>query len=290
MTQPKPLDFDPELALLIPKLFIARKDVKAWQVSHGDRRGEYRPDRSPWKVGDIRQHLAGDKTFGHYVCDSESQCKVIVFDIDLEKSGTWVERPDLSTLPADASADAVLEASTVVHPSEPRSDWHDRRHPGRAWYKLQLRTMVELLASAVHAELEIPTAAFYTGNKGCHVYGFFSEPVHASEARAGAFVAMERAALTMDPAGEFKSIRGKNFYGYSDPSPVTGFENLSIEVFPKQDSMEDKDLGNLVRLPLGRNWKHTDPTFLIDQRAPHTELRPRRDVAAVLKSGNPWRD
>ena len=287
MTAPDPHPESKPMALLLAKKFVQRKDVKAYQVEDGG----YRPDRTPWKVRDLRDHVEGKKTYGHYLCDQESLVKLFVFDIDFEKTGTWIERPDLSDVPLDADLEAVLAANTKVHQATPRADWLDRRHPGRAWYKLQLRTMVEMLSQVVHRELGMACASAYSGNKGAHVYGFFDQPVPASEARAAALVALEIAGSTFNPAYEFAPTRGSNFYKYTDPSPETGFENLSIELFPKQSSMDDKDLGNLCRLPGGVNKKNPkDQAFFIDQREAHTVIKPHPDPIKLLTEGNPWSD
>ena len=66
-------------------------------------------------------------------------------------------------------------------------------------------------------------------------------------------------------------------------------KNLTVEIFPKQASMKDKDLGNMVRLPLGRNKKNPkDPCFFIDQTLACTELKPHPDPVHLLESGNPF--
>lgn len=288
-----------ELHDLLAKKFVQRKDVKAVQTAEG-----YYPERRivngvqenvKWTRTDFLDHVNGTRTFGHYLSDRDSLVKLFVFDIDLEKKGTWVERPDLSTAPDDAftgpHSDAWLAHSEVVHESTPRVDWLNRRHPGRQWYKGQLRTMAEMLSSSIHKELGLQVACAYSGNKGLHVYGFLPEPTHASKARSGALLALEAASDTFSSEGEFVPFKGTNFYRYNNDDPVTGFMNLSIEIFPKQDSMDGKDLGNLVRLPLGTNLKNPkDPTFFLDQRAPHDSLVPHPDPVALLLGKSPWED
>lgn len=149
--------------------------------------------------------------------------------------------------------------------------------------------MAEMLSGAVSKELDIPVAVAYSGNKGLHVYGFTGE-MSGSQARAGALLAMEAAGQSFSSTGEFVPSNGKNFYQYNSDDPIDGFKNLKIELFPKQDSMDGKDLGNLVRLPLGVNKKNPkDPCFFVDQRLPHTELVPHPDPVSLLLSGDPWK-
>jgi hypothetical protein len=280
-----------ELHDLIAKKFVMRKDVKAIQRADGT----YNPDRSKWTRQDFRDHVAGNKTFGHYICDENSQVKLFVFDIDLrtglDKNGnvsgecTWVEFPDLSDPMAFnyPGADEAFAKATIAHPSTPRRDWHDRKHPGRSWYKLQLRTMAETLTQAIKKELDIPTLTAYSGNKGLHVYGFTGE-MSAEDARAGALIALEAAGEAILEAGEFVATKGNHFYQYSSDDPVYGYKNLEIEVFPKQTTMDGKDLGNLVRLPLGRNLKNPkDPCFFLDQRAPLNSIVPHPDPVGLLE-------
>ncbi len=64
--------------------------------------------------------------------------------------------------------------------------------------------------------------------------------------------------------------------------------NFTIEVYPKQASLEGKTLGNLLRLPLGRNCKSADPTFFLDLTSPLAEMRPV-DPEYALTTTNPWK-
>lgn len=275
--------------MLLAKKFVARTDVKAIQ----DSSGAYRPDRTGWKKKDFRDHVEGTRTFGHYVCNQESQVKVIVLDVDLTKTGSWVQEPDMSQAPEDpAAAELWFMENLIVHEGvNPRELWHDRKHPARTFYKSCLRTMAEMLSSALHTQLEIPVACAYSGNKGVHVYGFLPELTDAEVARAGGLLAMEYAATTFGKNNEFVAVRGNNFYQINNPDPTLGFANMEVELFPKQSSMEGKDLGNLVRLPLGRNQKNPkDPCFFLNQKAPVNVLAPHPDPRALLLGGDPWAD
>ena len=121
----------------------------------------------------------------------------------------------------------------------------------------------------------------YTGNKGCHVYGFTGY-APASEIR-------QAAKLVMESLGTWQQT-GESLWTDANADPVYGFQNVNVEVYPKQDQIEAGKYGNLCRLPLGVNLKRPqDPTFFIDQRTDHLQLVPHPDPAALLVSGDPWR-
>ena len=261
-----------DLAVLLAKKFIQRRDVKAKQLSNG----EYMPhthdnkrtgNRLPWKMHDLEAHLSGEATYGHYMLDTESHCRLFAFDIDLEQVGY---------LPSTFDEDGV---ATDFHSCDPRDAWRDRRHPARGWMKVQFRMIAETLAGIASKDLDMPVAVAYSGCKGVHVY-CFHEPMSAVDSRDGA-------QLVLDTSGVFDLMKGKNFYKHKDSDPEMGYPNLSIEVFPKQTDLTDKDLGNLMRMPLGRNLKTPDPTFFVDLTAPFNEMRPG-DAESILVSGNPW--
>lgn len=308
-----------DVAALLAQKFIQRKDVKAVQVADGG----YRPDRTPWKMGDLRAHIAGERTHGHYLCDQDSKVKLFVLDIDLEENsertgfhGNWVERPALGV--GEEGADKYFEegkpqeeldqlflADHKIHPANPRIDWRNRRHPGREWWKYQLRTMADMLTSKIYNELKLPCAAAYSGYKGIHVYGFTGE-CDAGDARALAIATLELTEQTWLPSGKFEPTKGENFFkyrhnsGYPRLDEIEGFSNLAIEVYPKQESMDGKDLGNLVRLPMGVNQKSAavngkgvtvfDPAFFINQAGTAgNDFTPHPNPAALLEEGNPFK-
>lgn len=281
---------DAALAKLIAKRFVQRKDVKAIQVADGG----YRPIREPWKLKDFVSHVTGEQTFGHYTCDVNGLTKLIVFDIDLDDlpdgSGSWVflEDETLATLETDDELKAAISAGTRIG-LNPREAWRDRRHPARAWLKYQLRSMCDYITSGIQNHLELESVATYSGNKGCHVYAFFPEPVEARVARKAALLTLEYAGKLIAKGENFEGHKGVNFFKHTLDDPYYGYRNLTVEVFPKQVSMEGKDLGNLVRLALGVNKKNPkDPTFIIDQTLGLKELKPHPDPVAALESGNPF--
>lgn len=270
------------LAQAIAKRFIQRKDVKAIQV--GD--GGYRPVREPWKMGDLRAHVAGEQTFGHYTCDTEGLTKLIVFDCDLDEVGNWVERPTNERL-AEITSDTEFMDSLVVHQALPRKDWHNRRHPGRPWFKYQMRVIADTLTSSIQNNYGMDCVTAYSGNKGVHVYAFFPEPVEARVARKVSLLILEGAGKLISPDHGFERFKGENFFKHAETDPYYNLRNFTVEVFPKQD--EVKDLGNLVRLPTGKNLKNpADPCFFVDQRLAQTELKPHPFPAHLLQSGDPF--
>jgi hypothetical protein len=261
-----------DLSVLIAKRFIQRRDAKARQGTNGEyylhtTDGKRESPRVPWKMADIRDHLNGKVTYGHYLLDSESKCRLFAFDIDLMDQG-WIP----TEVDEEGGPAKYIEAS-------PRAIWQNRKHPGRPWMKYQFRTLAEKIAAVASKDLELPVAVAYSGCKGLHVY-CFHEPMDAEKSRKGA-------ELVLETLGEFELFRGSNFYRHSDQDCYTGYPNLSVEVFPKQTSLEGKDLGNLMRLPLGRNLKTTDPTFFVDCTRRPNELLPT-DAIRALTTGNPW--
>lgn len=255
------------LVSLISKTFIARGDVKAVQ----QRDGAYHPDRTKFTFGDMRAHLDGTKTFGHYLLSTESQCKLFCLDIDLIKDGggwfledgSWVD-----ATPENGGCRAAWAAGA--------------EHPARPYLLGSLRSLAEGLAYRIKRLLEINVAVAYSGNKGVHVYGL-TGLIPAAEAR-GAAVDL------LDSWGCFEAVRGDNFYRHTPWGDRQGYPSLEIEVFPKQDSLEGKDLGNLLRLPLGINQKSQQRAYFIDLGCPPppTEF-PEADPVKVLDpAGYSW--
>lgn len=285
-----------DVAIQIAKRFIQNRDVKAIQFSNGDYVPDFKmKDTQPeyggspetsrhglgFQMNHLLAHLASNETYGHYLLDNDSQARMFAFDIDLEKEGTYVEVPSWEGVGAALMENREFDAAIKVYgPVNPRELWLQREQvQARAWYKVQMMRLAHKFTGAVR-QLGIPAAAAYSGGKGIHVYGF-TGPMPADECRAGA-------ELVMEMLDEFEAKRGKHFFQHKNLDPVTGFRNLSVEVFPKQVDLEGKNLGNLMRLPLGRNWKSQDPTFFLDLKAPPWVMRPHPNPAALLESGDPY--
>lgn len=275
------------LADLFAKKFIARTDAKARQGSDGHwyldtdtrkRDGQ----RLGWNREALDSHITGTSTFGHYLLSSESKCKLFAFDIDLEKSGTL---PAVS-IPSEGLTETNIEeafktwdASFYEEP-DLRAAWLNRAHPGRGFMKFQFKQLAHMFARAIREELDLPCAVAYSGGKGVHVYAF-TGLIDAAEAYAGA-------RIIIDSLGCFEPLRGEHFIKHKDPDVLNGFPNLSVEVFPKQGSLDGKDLGNLMGLPLGKNLKApSEPKFFVDMTTPLGVLAPIDPVVA-LNSDDPF--
>lgn len=220
-----------EIAKLLAGALIERRDVRAVQRPNGS----YNPERSPWQLQDVIDHIEGKATYGHYVVSAENTCRIFAFDIDLMKSGHYI----------DIEAEAWREC-------EPREVWAGEESAAKADLRAQLFCMAAGLASRVRTVLDIQCLVTYSGSKGLHVYGLLDRGTPAHEAR-------EAAILVLDSFGCFVPSRGKNFYRHEDD-----YRALEVEVYPKQDAVRDGDgLGNLLRLPLGRNLKTGDEGFFV---------------------------
>jgi hypothetical protein len=260
-----------DVAGLLATKFIARQDVFAKQ----DAKGDWRPvtsngDYVPWKMKHLRAHVAGEASYGHYLLDTDDQCKVIAFDIDLVPG--W---PDPDQPPASPPVfPPVLIAGEYVNP---RAAWKEAMQCN-VKDDVVLSLMVQLYSSALDLavrmrdRLGIPVAVAYSGNKGFHVYGFTGLKPAAKLRKA--------ALLILKDSGQWKPFKGDVFFKW------VGVEHsaISVEVFPKQDSLNGKKLGNLLRLPLGVHGKSDLPAFFLDCQADWDNLYPA-DPAVVLTEG-----
>lgn len=257
-----------QIAASLGKFFVQRRDVKAEQ-NHIN--GKWARKNSPIGMRDVIQHIRGEKSFGHYLLDIESKCRLFALDIDLRK--TPCQYPII---------DYVNNTETQLYDYIPREAWTDRAHPSRWWTKLSLWDVANRLAKVIMNDLELPCLVSYSGSKGLHVYAFFDEPVDARDAHEGAILVVEKTGL-------FKPLRGKNFYEAIDQSPVDGYPNLEVETYPKQDSVGKDGYGNLMRLPLGRNFKSKrDTSFFVDMTAPADQLLRPLDPLVALTHRNPY--
>lgn len=277
-----------ELAALFAKRFIQRRDIKAVQFSSGkwspDRELKNRNTQQPdpgrygpvgFKMDHLRQHLAGTHTYGHYLLDNDSMCRMFAFDLDLEK-----EKFDPETGERLVGWWSPMTAEGGIVECDPRAEWADRASEARPWLKTQMSILARKLIRNIQELTGLPCCAAYSGSKGVHVYGF-TGPLPASQVHAAAVYVLEAST-------DWELFRGKHFFRYKLRDPELGFPNFSLEVFPKQDNLDGKDLGNLMRLPLGRNQKSPDPCFFLDLNTPVGVLAPHSNPALLLDSGNPF--
>lgn len=289
------------LAKYLAKTFISRQDVKAEQMPY-HKGSAYRPIHEPWKMSDLKAHVRGDETFGHYLLNQDSMVKFLAFDVDLEKTGTYCEFSN------ENIEDFLGEGRTIddltFHRFNPREAWLDHSHPGRPWMTFQMRALIGALSRAT-MEMDLKTFATYSGSKGVHVYGIFDEPVPASLARAVSMEILEKAPGRgfVDGGLKFTQTRGRNFYQLVpdwdrdkvDTSHLLHFDlfdNFMVEVFPKQDHIEPQRLGNLMRLEFGKNLKAPDePTFVVDIGKSDMRLEPYDtfdELKNILELGVDW--
>jgi hypothetical protein len=292
-----------DLAKILALRFIQRRDVKAVQFTKdvgNFHAGDWFPDakidparrpNSPdlphgFNMDHLLAHIAGERTYGHYLLDPENKARLFCFDIDLEKIGSYVIQPNWENAPSDPHEQEVWWTENCVAEDDinPRELWRDRAAVNaRAWFKYQLKYCAHLFAHRI-VDLNIPCAVAYSGNKGLHVYGFTGE-MPADEVRGAADLVLETL------SDQFELYKGKNFYRDKNPDPMFGLQNLSIEVFPKQETVsDDGGYGNLLRLPLGKNFKNPkDPTFFLDMSdGSMNTFKPVSDPIKLLTEGNPF--
>lgn len=283
LTEKLVTDLQTSVTNLLARKFIARQDVKAVQFKNGSwaphqtynsGTGRHDGERIPWRREDLDGHIQGKHTFGHYLLSKESKCKLFAFDVDLAKTGY------LPSVSFQAVDDEVEWKESFYEEADLRAAWLDRSHAGRDYMKLQFKEIAHKLLVSISKELELPCAAAYSGCKGIHVYAF-TGLIDAAEAREGA-------QIVLDSIDEFKPLRGEHFFTHKNEDPVEGYQNLTIEVFPKQNTLDGKDLGNLMRLPLGKNLKAPqEPAFFIDMQAPLGSLQ-AMDAETALLLETPW--
>lgn len=270
------------LAKLIAQKFIARPDVMARQ----SRFGTYSPVHSAFTMDSLLAHLTGTDSLGHYLINpAGDEVKLFAIDIDLEQPSA--RKPDKYHLPFQADEFGQFSDWRECNP---RQLWMSREQgPARDCMKFQMKMIASKLVAAIQRELEIPALAAYSGSKGVHVYGFTGK-TSAEFAREGALIVLE--------ATGWRLSRGQNFFTYNADLKDTAFGNYylenyhqySVEVFPKQVSIaeKEKNLGNLMRLPLGVNYKSPkDRAFFLDLRTAMQEFKPMNPIEA-LTTTNPW--
>lgn len=297
------------MARVLSKNFIANPDVKAEQLP--TKGGGYYGGKSRWKMIDLCEHCSGTKTYGHYLLDNENNVKLVAFDIDIDKSVTVPVINDeiIEALASEDKLDDIyshIETLSDVDGHEAFQQSLDPFHENvdkYAFLRYQMRILVEYMTIELHNEWSMRTFATLSGSKGVHVYGMppkAGSKFPASMARDIGHSVLEAVAATLTEHYEATytvvATRGDNFFKIKADDPSLDnlhFENMTIELFPKQSELKPQQIGNLLRLEFGVNRKNPNgPTGVIDQRAPWSRLEPlKRDDWAinVIENGNPWR-
>jgi len=109
------------------------------------------------------------------------------------------------------------------------------------------------------AEIGLKPLIEFSGGKGLHFWYFFNPPAETSLARG--------------ILNQIKQAVGGD---------LTAFD---IEVFPKQDSLSGKGLGNLVKLPLGVHWLTGKPSFFVECK--HRSVTAQLDFLLGMRPANP---
>lgn len=262
-----------ELVRLLGSKFIQRRDVKAFQQDDG----AWYPDRTPFTMQDFEAHLAGTRTLGHYMLDPEGNCKLFAFDLDLVKhnrecpggtcTGCDVTFPNL--VPDGQDNPQATDFPFVGIPRE----MYKADNAALRSLKIQLRCMAEGLAYRV-SQHGIPVAIATSGHKGLHVYGF-TGCVPAEVAKSVAIGVLE-------DFGCFEPFKGQNFWRHK-----SSYHVLDIEVFPKQDNLNGKDLGNLMKLPLGVHRVTKNRSTFLSTSSSYDRFI-TMDPERVLSGDYPW--
>lgn len=172
-------------------IFRGREDCFARQwADKAEGKSGYMPVRRPMTEQDLREHLAGLRTYGIYLMQADGRVRIGVIDADLRKD--------------------------LRQPSLPASQ--------RDSVRRELAYILERIP-ALAGEMGLSCVIEFSGSKGYHFWFPFDGPVDPGRIR-GVLQGMANA-LARD------------------------LSCFALEVFPKQDSLSGKGLGNLVKLPLG---------------------------------------
>jgi len=226
-----------EAASLMGKLFISRRDRKA--VYRPDHKGKWHwtAVESKYTMDDFVQHLTGEQCLGTYLLGDDSTVKFMAFDIDLNKKASYWPMTDEDVVSLD-KAEGDLEAAL-----------HITSDPAHRWARIVVSDAVHLIHNAI-ADWHLKTLTMVTGG-GAHVMVLFDEPVPAVEART--------AGISIVTDMESAKRLNDNFYSFGGIG-----DEATIEIFPKQDALDGKKFGNLIRLPFGWHHEAALRTYAVD--------------------------
>ena len=245
-----------EAASLMGKLFIQQRARKA--VFRPDHKGKWHwtAINEKYTMDDFVNHLTGTHCLGTYLCDENALVKFLAFDLDLAKESKYLEVYDVPQIDALTEAGADWDGygtSLGVGTGDLEAALHDPDSLAYRWARIELLTAMRAINAAVKEKLELRTLSVVTGG-GAHVLVPLPEPMAAIDVRSAG----------IEIASSLYSARQRNdiFFDYG------GNNELTIEIFPKQDSMEGKEYGNLIRLPFGWHYGAAIRTYSIDPEAP----------------------
>lgn len=236
-----------EAAKLMGLLFIGRRDAKAIFVN-----GQWVAQREKYTLSDFRKHLFGDVCLGSYLLTPESNVRTMAFDIDLVKENApYHVISDVQEIVDEEMGELDLETKR----GNLEAALHDESHEAHRWARSILLGATSLIVREVYEVLGLTCTPIVTGG-GTHVFVPFGREIPASEARA-----MGHSVMEAIPIFHRRSESFYNVPNLDDPS-------ISIEVFPKQDTLTDSEsLGNLIRLPFGMH-ECGIRTYALDPKLP----------------------
>jgi hypothetical protein len=251
-----------EAASLMGKLFVHRRDRKA--VFRPDHKGvwHWTALEEPFKMGDFREHLTGEHCLGTYLLNDDSTVKFLAFDLDLAKEAKYLEIYDVDVIEKMTNEGVDWDrygTDLGVHVGNLEAALHDVSNPAHRWARTTLLNAIRNVNRAIQTKLQLPAMTVITGG-GAHVFVPFPEPMPAIDARSAGIEVVTDLPSVVKVNGQF--------FNYGAMSEMT------IEVFPKQDSMDGKTFGNLIRLPFGWHHEAATRTYTIDPDAvavPHWE-------------------
>ena len=269
-----PTDEEKALGTLLRDRFFQRRDVIATHTG-----GHWHPVERELKGSDLLRHLNGDVALGTYLLDRDNNCRFYTLDLDLEKPDPkngisyYSYIGDVDALAAMMSRPAGEPVKMLEAECNPREVWNDLNSPLRPWLAMTMRMLAEGLARRIRRTQSLPVAVVASGGKGMHVHVYCGErPANIARAMANAVFS----AWLDEESGEELFQRKSSFQW---KHTLECYAHISIEVFPKQDTISDDGFGNLVRLPLGYHPVTKRPSYFVDLssdpvRLPAAELDP----------------
>lgn len=261
------------LCQLLRDRFFQRTEVLAvHSATDPTRAPHWHPEERPLRGRDLLRHLRGEQALGTYLLDRSYNCRFYTFDLDLEKTGhAYVGDVDALEAMMRRPVGSPVELDYVE--CNPREVWTDLNSPLRPWIAMTMRMLAEGIARRIRRTQNLPVGVVASGGKGMHIHVF------CGERPAGIARAMANGALSswVDDSKGHELFQQLSSFKWKHT--LECYENILIEVFPKQDTIGNDGFGNLVRLPLGRHPTSGRPSYFVDLssdvvRLPAAELDP----------------